>query len=58
MSTPPVGADESLIRGRVRGAGNEFILACDVCFAPTSVPMFVAQRPVLGIEVGDENHAS
>ena len=40
LSTAPV-VTIAKVAGRVRGAGNEFILACDMCFASHERAVFV-----------------
>jgi enoyl-CoA hydratase/carnithine racemase len=40
------------VEGRVRGAGSEFVLACDMCFAAKETATFGQPEPALGTITG------
>ncbi|MGF6767835.1 enoyl-CoA hydratase/carnithine racemase [Paraburkholderia sp. GAS199] len=40
------------VEGRVRGAGSEFILACDMCFAARETAIFAQMEPAFGVVPG------
>ena len=40
------------VEGRVRGAGSEFVLACDMCFAARESAIFSQPEPALGQSPG------
>jgi len=40
------------VEGRVRGAGSEFVLACDMCFAARESAIFGQIEPALGVLPG------
>jgi enoyl-CoA hydratase/carnithine racemase len=48
LSTAPV-VTIAMVSGRVRGAGNEFILACDMCFASRERAVFGQMEAGLGL---------
>jgi enoyl-CoA hydratase/carnithine racemase len=51
LSTAPV-VTIAKVAGRVRGAGNEFILACDMCFASHERAVFGQMEAGLGLLPG------
>jgi enoyl-CoA hydratase/carnithine racemase len=51
LSTAPV-VTIAKVAGRVRGAGNEFILACDMCFASRERAVFGQMEAGLGLLPG------
>jgi enoyl-CoA hydratase/carnithine racemase len=51
LSTAPV-VIIAKVAGRVRGAGNEFILACDMCFASRERAVFGQMEAGLGLLPG------
>jgi enoyl-CoA hydratase/carnithine racemase len=51
LSTVPVVTIAKVV-GRVRGAGNEFILACDMCFASYGLAVFGQMEAGLGLLPG------
>jgi enoyl-CoA hydratase/carnithine racemase len=40
------------VEGRVRGAGSEFVLACDMCFASKETAIFAQMEPAFGVVPG------
>ena len=40
------------VAGRVRGAGSEFVLACDMCFAAKESAVFAQMEPAFGVVPG------
>jgi enoyl-CoA hydratase/carnithine racemase len=40
------------VEGRVRGAGSEFVLACDMCFAARESAIFAQMEPAFGVVPG------
>jgi enoyl-CoA hydratase/carnithine racemase len=45
------------IEGRVRGAGGEFVLACDMRFAARETAIFGQIEPAFGLVPGGGSHA-